>query len=97
MAFPLAAQPKDKIRIGTAISLSGPYATGAALTQIPNYKMWVEEVNAKGGIYVKKYKKRLPVELIMYDDKSEFGTAVKLVEQLILKDKVSLCCCPGSQ
>jgi branched-chain amino acid transport system substrate-binding protein len=86
--FPLAVHAKDKILIGTAISLSGPYAPGAGMTQIPNYKMWVEEVNAKGGIYVKQYKKRLPVELIMYDDKSDLGTAVKLVEQLILKDKV---------
>lgn len=88
MIFPLAVHAKDKILIGTAISLSGPYAPGAGMTQIPNYKMWVEEVNAKGGIYVKQYKKRLPVELIIYDDKSDIGTAVKLVEQLILKDKV---------
>jgi branched-chain amino acid transport system substrate-binding protein len=93
LTIPLAyAQTKsavpDKIRIGTAISLSGPYAPGAGMTQIPNYKMWVDEVNAKGGIYVKQFKKKLPIELIIYDDKSDIGTAVKLVEQLILKEKV---------
>ena len=60
------------------------------MTQIPNYKMWVEEVNAKGGIYVKEYGKKLPVELIIYDDKSDVGTMVKLVEKLILQDKVDL-------
>jgi len=90
LAFPLTGHAKDKILIGTAISLSGPYAPGAGMTQIPNYKMWVEEVNAKGGIYVKEYGKRLPVELIIYDDKSDIGTAVKLVEKLILVDKVDL-------
>ena len=70
LAFPLSGFCKDKIVIGTAISLSGPYAPGAAMTQIPNYKMWVEEVNVDGGIYVKEYGKKLPVELIIYDDKS---------------------------
>ena len=90
--FPFTAfsQSKDKIRIGTAISLSGPYAPGAGMTQIPNYNMWVEEVNAKGGLLIKKLNKRLPVELITYDDKSDIGTAVKLVEKLILEDKVDL-------
>jgi branched-chain amino acid transport system substrate-binding protein len=82
------ASAKDKIVIGAAISLSGPYAAGAEITQVPNYKMWVEEVNAQGGIFVKQFKKKLPVELIIYDDKSDLGTAVKLVEQLIMKDKV---------
>jgi branched-chain amino acid transport system substrate-binding protein len=92
LTFPLSghAKEKDKILIGCAISLSGPYAPGAAMTQIPNYKMWVEEVNAKGGIFVKQYGKRLPVELIIYDDKSDIGTAVKLVEKLVLQDKVDL-------
>jgi branched-chain amino acid transport system substrate-binding protein len=84
-----SAKP-DKIRIGTAISLSGPYSPGAGMTQIPNYNMWVEEVNAKGGLLIKKLNKRVPVELITYDDKSDIGTAVKLVEKLILEDKVDL-------
>jgi len=88
IAFPLAAHSKDKIVIGSAISLSGPYAPGAAMTQIPNYSMWVDEVNAKGGIFVKEYNKRLPVKLIIYDDKSDIGTAVKLVEKLVLQEKV---------
>ena len=88
--FPLTAfsQTKDKIRIGNAISLSGPYAPGAGMTQIPNYDMWAEEVNAKGGIYVKEYGKKLPVEIIRYDDKSDLGTAVKLCEKFILDEKV---------
>ena len=91
VAFPPTGHAaKDSIVIGTAISLSGPYAQGAAMITIPNYKMWVEEVNAKGGLYVKEYNKKLPIKLIMYDDKSDIGTMVKLVEQLALKDKVDL-------
>jgi branched-chain amino acid transport system substrate-binding protein len=94
LPFTASSQTKsaktEKIRIGTAISLSGPYSAGAGMTQIPNYNMWVEEVNAKGGLLIKKLNKRIPVELITYDDKSDIGTAVKLVEKLILEDKVDL-------
>ena len=45
--------------IGTAISLSGPYANGAGMTQIPNCNMWFGEVNAKGGLFIKDPNKRL--------------------------------------
>jgi len=91
IVFPFTAfsqAKKDKIRIGQAVSLSGPIAiihnSGPAQTQ----KLWVDEVNAKGGIYVKEYNKRLPVEMIIYDDKSDHGTLVRLIEKLILEDKV---------
>ena len=47
-ALPAAAQ--DKIKIGYAISKTGPNAGGASITQIPNYEMWVKDVNAKGGL-----------------------------------------------
>jgi branched-chain amino acid transport system substrate-binding protein len=62
---------KDKIVIGQAIALSGPLAGGVAIAGGRIYEMWVEEVNKNGGIYVKEYGKKLPVELKRYDDKSE--------------------------
>jgi len=79
---------KDKIRIGQAIALSGPLAGGVAIAGGRIYVMWVEEVNKNGGIYVKEYGKKLPVELIRYDDKSDIGTMTNLLEKLILEDKV---------
>jgi branched-chain amino acid transport system substrate-binding protein len=79
---------KDKIRIGQAISLSGPNAIGVSIAGGRIYVMWVEEVNKNGGIYVKEYGKKLPVELIRYDDKTDIGTMTKLLEKLILEDKV---------
>lgn len=90
------AQAKDKIRIGRSVPLSGynnivwKSATG------PVYDLWIEEVNAKGGIYVKEYDKRLPIELIQYDDKSDHGTMVKNLEKLILQDKVDFILAPVS-
>ena len=79
---------KDKIVIGQAIALSGPLAGGVAIAGGRIYQMWVEEVNKKGGIYVKEYGKKLPVELKRYDDKSNIGTMTNLLEKLIVEDKV---------
>jgi hypothetical protein len=72
-----ADKAPEKIKIGNAICLSGPFAIGAYLSQVNPYKLWVEQTNAKGGIYVPKYKKRIPVEYIVYDDRSDIETTVK--------------------
>jgi len=90
IAFPFTVYPetKNQILIGNPIALSGRNVAGATMTQTRGYDMWVEDVNAKGGIYVKKYNKKIPVKIIRYDDKSDIGTAVKLTEKLLLEDKV---------
>jgi len=88
VAGPKAAAAKDVIRIGQPVHLSGPLAGGPKISGGPIYKLWVEEVNKHGGIYVKKYGKKLPVKLIVYDDKSDMGTMTRLYEKLILEDKV---------
>jgi len=82
------AAAKDKIVIGQAVSLSGPLATSNAVVSSPYYDLWVKDVNAGGGIYVKEHGKKLPVELLIYDDKSDIGTMTRLLEKLILEDKV---------
>ena len=89
-----AAAAKDKIRVGWVTSLSGVNAPGVMVTSGNVYKMWVEEVNAKGGLYIKEYGKRLPLEVIMYDDKSDVGTMTKLLEKTIVEDKVDLIFAP---
>jgi branched-chain amino acid transport system substrate-binding protein len=85
-----AAPPKDKIRVGWVTSLSGVNASGVPVTSGNVYTMWVEEVNAKGGLYIKEYGKKLPLEVIKYDDKSDIGTMTKLLEKVIMEDKVDL-------
>ncbi len=85
-----AAAAKDKIRVGWVTSLSGVNASGVMVTSGNVYKMWVDEVNAKGGLYIKEYGKRLPLDVVMYDDKSDIGTMTKLLEKTIMEDKVDL-------
>ena len=84
-----AAEAPEKIIIGNAIALSGANAPAAALSQVPSYDLWVADVNAAGGIYVKEFDKKIPVEILRYDDTSDVGTAVQLTEKLILEDKVN--------
>jgi branched-chain amino acid transport system substrate-binding protein len=88
LAVALPASAQDKVKIGYAISKTGPNAGGASITQIPNYEMWVKDVMAKGGLKVGD--KRLPIEVVEYDDRSNSEEAVRAVERLITQDKVDL-------
>jgi len=87
-AFSTTLWAKDKIVIGQAWPLSGPLAPAAKLSAGTTYEMWVKEVNKAGGIYVKQYGKKLPIELKIYDNESDIGKTTKLLEKLILEDKV---------
>ena len=80
------ASAQDKVKIGYAISKTGPNAGGASITQIPNYEMWVKDVNAKGGLMIGG--KRVPIEVVEYDDRSNSEEAVRAVERLVTQDKV---------
>jgi branched-chain amino acid transport system substrate-binding protein len=58
--------------------------------------VWKEIVNKRGGIYVKEEGKKLPVDLVFYDDQSDPGTAVRVYEKLITQDKVDLILPPAA-
>ena len=74
------AQAKP-IRIGYTLSATGPYSVGAGITQGTGYALWLEQVNAKGGLAVKGEGRR-SVEYVTIDDRSEIETAVRQVFDL---------------
>lgn len=80
------AQAQTSVKIGYAISRTGPNAGGAAVSTIPNYDLWVKEVNAAGGL--KLGDKRVPIEIVQYDDRSSAEEAARALERLISQDKV---------
>ena len=82
------AQAKP-VRIGYTLSATGPYAVGAGITQAPNYTLWQDQVNARGGLAVKGEGRR-PIEFVTIDDRSEIETAVRFYEKLATDDKVDL-------
>jgi branched-chain amino acid transport system substrate-binding protein len=83
-----AADPPKSVRIGYVISLSGPNAQGAAITTLSGYKLWVDDVNKRGGLKVQGFDKPIPIEVTEYDDTSNAENAVRLVERLMTQDKV---------
>jgi branched-chain amino acid transport system substrate-binding protein len=82
------AQAKP-VRIGYTLSATGPYSVGAGITQAPNYALWADQVNARGGLMVKGQGRR-PIEFVTTDDRSEIETAVRFYEKLATDDKVDL-------
>jgi len=88
---PKEDKDKDTIVIGAVRSFTGPNAFSEGMGCFgPLYRMWVGEVNADGGIYVAEYGKKLPIELIIYDDGSDVGTMMALTEKLIVEDQVDI-------
>lgn len=71
----------ETIKIGTAISLTGMFASGA-LEVKDGYRVGVEMINNAGGVYVKEFGKKLPLELIIRDDESDPAKAVSRMEEL---------------
>jgi branched-chain amino acid transport system substrate-binding protein len=87
VGFPALAQAQP-VRIGYAMARTGPWSTGAQVSQEPNYLLWAEQQNAAGGLSVKGQKRQ--IELISFDDRSEIETCVRTYEKLMGSDKVDL-------
>ena len=77
----------EYIKIGYTLSLTGKHAD-AGKYYADAYKLAEKEINEKGGIYVKKYGKKIPVKLIGYDDESKAEKAVGLYEKMKTVDGV---------
>lgn len=79
----------SEIKIGELYASSGPYAS-ISMPVFNAFKIWIDEVNAQGGVMVGAYHKRIPIKLIAYDDQSSTATAATLYNQLITQDHVDL-------
>lgn len=87
LAMPAVGRAQSgPIRIGYAISKTGPFTGGASVTVTPNYEMWVREVNAAGGIQIGGGRRL--IEVVEYDDRSNSEECVRAVERLISQDRV---------
>jgi branched-chain amino acid transport system substrate-binding protein len=82
-------RPNNEVLVGSAISMTGQYAEPAG-RQVNSIKLWVDDVNGRGGLLGHK------VVLRLLDDKSDVQTSIKLYEKLITDDKVDLVLGPYS-
>src|SRR5579871_6779525 len=77
------AQAQPEIKIGSSMAMTGglgPNGKSALLA----WKIWEEDVNAKGGLLGRK------VKLIYYDDQSNPSTVPGIYTKLLDVDKVDL-------
>ena len=81
LALPLTAQAQKPIKVGFPMILSGP---GALFGEpaLKGAQMYVEEINAKGGVLGRK------IELLPRDTKGNADEAVRVSRELILKENV---------
>lgn len=86
MGSACAVQAQEEIVIGASIPLSGPLA-GFGLYQKWGYETAVRDVNKAGGIAVDG--KKLPVRLVVRDDKTDSNVTASNTETLISRDKVT--------
>lgn len=87
LAVPGAVFAQQPIKVGIGIAQTGTLGGGgkAALLAL---QMWVEDVNAKGGLLGRK------VQLISYDDQSNPATTPGIYTKLLDIDKVDLIIAP---
>jgi len=86
------ASAADTIRIGAVAPKTGPLAGGAAVTHWPAVRLWVEQVNAEGGLTVDG--QQMMVELIEYDDQTNPGETIKAVQRLATQDEAHFIIAP---
>jgi branched-chain amino acid transport system substrate-binding protein len=80
-----ARADQTTIKIGVVGAKTGPLAPGAAVTHFPPHQLWAHEVNARGGLKLKRGQAK--VQLIEYDDHTQPPEAFKAVERLATVDK----------
>ena len=73
----------NPIRIGATVSLSGRFSEPSAMVR-DGYRLWEKQINQRGGLLGR------PVELVVYDDRSEPETTYQRYQQLIHQDRVDL-------
>jgi branched-chain amino acid transport system substrate-binding protein len=84
-----AADAPAELKLGTLYASSGRYAS-ISMPVHYGLKLWIDQKNAEGGVYIKAFDKKIPIKLIAYDDQSSTATAATLYNQLITQDKVDI-------
>jgi len=79
-------------KIGVVGPKTGPLAGGAAVNHFPGFKLWVKQVNDRGGLKLKGGQRKL--ELIEYDDRTQPGETIKAVERLATVDQADFIMAP---
>lgn len=75
------AVAQNTLKIGVALSQTGNLADSAS-PYFKGLELWRDQANERGGLAGRK------IEFVVYDDRSDPGTAARLYERLITNDNV---------
>lgn len=82
-----AQKGPEKIIIGSPASLTGMYA-GFGQGQSWGAKAAIIDINKQGGVFVKEFGRKIPLEIVFVNTESDPGKAGALAEQLVVSHKV---------
>src|SRR5436190_1089787 len=82
------AQAPESIKVGAVVPLTGRY--GSLGEQVKNgYELAVDAINRDGGVNVRQFGKKIPLELRLLDDESDATKTVQRQESLAAEGVVA--------
>lgn len=85
---PTPPKAPSTINIGSVQSVTGVNSLAGA-EETAGLKFWAQYVNNEGGLYIKEYNAKIPINLIILDDQSNPSNDPALVQQLVSTDNVT--------
>jgi len=76
-----------EILLGAALPITGKESRAGGFIK-EGYELAIEQLNADGGVMVKEFGKKIPVKMILYDDKTDATASANFYERLATVDKV---------
>jgi branched-chain amino acid transport system substrate-binding protein len=76
------------IKLGCVNALTGPVSIGGSWIK-QGYDIAVKHINADGGVFVKEYNKKIPIEIVYQDNESNPRKTAERTEKLYSVDKVN--------
>ena len=77
----------DQVVVGAVLPLTGDESRIGGYYKLA-YELVVNELNAQGGVMLRAYHRKIPIKLIIYDDKTDPATSVNLATRLAVQDHV---------
>lgn len=72
-----AGDAPAEIKRGTLHASSGPFAS-ISMPVHYGLKLWIDQKNAEGSVYVKTFDHKIPIKIVAYDDQSSTPAAATL-------------------
>lgn len=83
-----AATTSEVIRLGVVLPVTGREAKPGQY-QKEGIELAVKQINDSGGVMVRSLGKKVPIEIVFYDDGSDQAKSASLVERAMSADKVT--------